>query len=272
MTFVVCNLLGPGEANYGLANQMFGVAATLSYAKDTNKTPLFPCLNNVQQFGNYHKNIFHKLNTSLPTEEVRFLYKEPNFRYSPILDYPNLMIEGYFQSEKYFCHNRQLILETLVLPREIEEQINSKYSDILNLDNTVAVHIRRGDYLSIFNGCFEILGDSYYRAAMKKMPSDSIFVFFGEHPEDVQYCRDAFSVKNGIYIQGEEDIVDLYLMSKMRHNIIANSSFSWWSAWLNNNESKRVIAPQKWFGKDHPTLSNSDVVTKDLIPNTWERL
>ena len=61
-------------------------------------------------------------------------------------------------------------------------------------------------------------------------------------------------------------------MSKIKNNIIANSSFSWWAAWLNKNKNKRVISPQKWFAPNHPTLWNSDEQTKDLIPETWDRI
>ena len=80
------------------------------------------------------------------------------------------------------------------------------------------------------------------------------------------------NTKRSFYVHGETDVVDMYLMSKMRNNIIANSSFSWWAAWLNENKDKKVIAPQKWFGKGHPTLSDNDRVTRDLIPINWERL
>ena len=108
----------------------------------------------------------------------------------------------------------------------------------------------------------------YYKEAMSKFDKKNTkFIVFSD---DLEWCQENF--ENVEFSTGQEDYEDFYDMMLCDHNIIANSTFSWWSAWLNNNESKRVIAPQKWFGKDHPTLSNSDVVTKDLIPNTWERL
>lgn len=272
MEFVTCNLLGPSATHFGLGNQMFGVAATLSHAQDTGRQALFPCLKQTEKYGNYSQNIFRNLNFSDLGEEIKFLYKEPEFSYLPLPDNPNLLIEGYFQSEKYFSHNKKLILDTFVLPEDLERYIFLKYSRIISMNNTISVHIRRGDYLSIFKGCFEILDKEYYQKAFSHFPEDSVFVFFGENTEDLEFCKRQFPVKKSFFIQGEKDIVDLFLMSKMKNNIIANSSFSWWPAWLNKNENKKIIAPQKWFAPGHPTMGDSDKQTKDLIPETWKRI
>jgi hypothetical protein len=272
MSFVTCNLLGPSATHFGLGNQMFGVAAALSYAKDTNKKALFPCLKQVGKYGNYSENIFRNLNLGDLEEKIKYFYKEQDFFYTPIPNKPNILLEGYFQSEKYFVKNKQLILDTFTLPEKTLQYLDMKYSRLLYMDNTVSVHIRRGDYLNQFKGCFEILDNDYYDAAFNKFPADNVFVFFGENPEDFDFCKKKFLLKKTFYIQNECDIIDLWLMSQMKNNIIANSSFSWWAAWLNRNKSKRVIAPQKWFGKEHPTLANNDEVTKDLIPFTWERI
>jgi hypothetical protein len=116
------------------------------------------------------------------------------------------------------------------------------------------------------------LGGEYYDDAFNRFPKNSVFVFFGENPEDLDHCRQTMGRNKSFYVEGESDIVDMYLMSRMKNNIIANSSFSWWAAWLNTFEDKKVIASQKWFGHDHPTLSDNDEVTKDLIPSGWERI
>ena len=83
--------------------------------------------------------------------------------------------------------------------------------------------------------------------------------------DDIKWCKDNFTEGPFIFVGGGEDYIDLHLMSKCKNNIIANSSFSWWGAWLNNNENKRVIAPKDWFGS-----SNSHLNTDDLIPGDWE--
>jgi len=272
MSFVTCNLMGPSATHFGLGNQMFGVAATLSHAKDTQKLAFFPCLKQVEKYGNYCKNIFRNLNLENIPDTINHFYKEQDFSFSAIPDKSNMLLEGYFQSEKYFENNKELILESFTLPDDLVNYINIKYSRLLYMQNTVSVHIRRGDYLSHFKGCFEILDNDYYDKAFSLFPSDSVFVFFGENPEDFDFCKSKFSLKKTLYIQGESDIIDLFLMSKMKNNIIANSSFSWWGAWLNVNKDKKVIAPQKWFGKEHPNLWDSDEKTKDLIPESWERI
>ena len=272
--FVTCRLHGPGAANFGLANQMFGVATALSYAKDTDQIALFPCLANTQEYGNYCENIFCKLNIDEPQTTVEHFYQEPRFQYTKIPTANNIALSGYFQSEKYFKHNRELILDTLTLPPQVEDYIEMKYSRLLYMENTVAVHIRRGDYTNIFKGCFEILGTEYYNKAFDEFQSDSVFVFFSDMDpaEHTAYCNENFSVQKSFHVNGESDIVDLFLMSKMKNNIIANSSFSWWSAWLNANPDKKVIAPQKWFAPTHPSLGNSDEAPKDMMPQGWKRL
>tara|TARA_R110000824_G_scaffold299828_1_gene487845 strand:- start:707 stop:1525 length:819 start_codon:yes stop_codon:yes gene_type:complete len=272
MNFVTCNVLGPGDDNYGLGNQMFNAAATLSHAKDTEKLALFPCLKQTEWYGDYCKNIFRNLDLSNLPGAINHVYKEQDFSFSLIPNKPNILLEGYFQSEKYFNHNKQLILDTFTLPDNIMNYINIKYSRLLDMKNTVSVHIRRGDYISHFKGCFELLDNDYYDEAFNQFPLDSVFVFFGENPEDFDFCKRKFSLKKTLHIQNESDIIDLFLMSRMKNNIIANSSFSWWAAWLNINKNKKIIAPQKWFGKDHPTLWNNSETTKDLIPERWTRI
>ena len=272
MHFVACNLLGPSEAHFGLGNQMFGAAATLSYAKDTQQDALFPCLTNRGKHGSYVDNIFRELCVRIPDHAPQHFYKEPSFRHVPIPAKNNILLEGYFQSEKYFKHNGDFIRNTFTATEELERYINLKYYRLLDMKNTVSVHIRRGDYTTKFKGCFALLDNEYYDKAFAQFSKDSIFVFFGEHPQDLEYCRNKFTTEKAFYVQGESDVVDLLLMSKMKNNIIANSSFSWWAAWLNQNKGKKVIAPQAWFGSAHPTLSNSDEVTQDLIPEEWERI
>jgi len=271
MSFITCNLLGPSATHHGLGNQLFGVAATLSHAHDTEKKAYFPCLKNKDRYGRYTENIFRKLNLDEPQEQIKNFYQEKNFWFSKIPNLPNLAVEGYFQSEKYFINNENIIRDTFTLPEYLESFLQSKYSLLLGLDNTVSVHIRRGDYLTNFKGCFEILDKEYYEKAFAYFDPNSVFVFFAENLEDFEFCKNTFQLKKCIYIH-EEEVLDLFLMSKMKNNIIANSSFSWWGAWLNQNQNKKVVAPQKWFGKENETFKNSDEITIDLIPKNWTRI
>ena len=123
MEFVTCNLLGPSATHFGLGNQMFGVAAALSNASDTGRKALFPCLKQVGKYGNYSQNIFRSLDFSDLPGPIKHYYKEPEFFHQPLPSKPDLLLEGYFQSEKYFIHNMQLLLDTFTLPGDLERYI-----------------------------------------------------------------------------------------------------------------------------------------------------
>ena len=97
---------------------------------------------------------------------------------------------------------------------------------------------------------------------MASLSPETKYLIFSDDP---QWCLDNFKMEKFRVVEGEQDWVDLYLMSECKNNIIANSSFSWWSAWLNSSPDKRIIAPQKWFGPDGPQDEY------DLVPSTWER-
>ena len=107
------------------------------------------------------------------------------------------------------------------------------------------------------------MGKDYYDEAMSRFPKGTKFVFFSD---DIEWCKETFGLsRRNIYIENQEDVLDLYLMSKIHNNIIANSSFSWWGAWLNEIEDKKVLTPPVWFGP-----KNTHLTMKDLIPESWE--
>lgn len=145
-----------------------------------------------------------------------------------------------------------------------------KYLELMEKRNAVAVHVRRGDYLSKENNNIfgNICTDAYYLQAietMARMVENPLFIFFSN---EIEWVRKNFPINDAIYVcqsdfNAYEDWYDLYLMSKCKHNIIANSSFSWWGAWLNNYKNRQVIAPQKWV--------NYDALT-DICPEEWIRI
>jgi len=120
--------------------------------------------------------------------------------------------------------------------------------------------VRRGDYLNNKDH-HPVLPISYYQKAIGAF-SDAQFVVFSD---DISWCKSHFDFSDTLlFIEDNDEVTDLYLMSLMKHHIIANSSFSWWGAWLCQNPDKVVIAPQLWFG---PAAVDHD--TKDLIPEVW---
>ena len=166
-------------------------------------------------------------------------------------------MKGYFQSELYFRHNRNKILN-LFSPLSTDlEYIKSKYQPYLD-NPLISLHVRRGDYLK-FPEVHPTCNIKYYKNALSEFPSKLKVLIFSD---DVDWCKQNFSGDRFIFIQ-EKDYISLHLMSLCTYNIIANSSFSWWGAWLNSSPNKVAIAPKQWFG------SKASHDPKDLIPKTW---
>lgn len=182
-------------------------------------------------------------------------YSEPKFSHTEIPYQQNLKLGGYYQSEKYL--NKEKILKLFKIDQTSKDYIDEKYGDILKT-NTCSIHVRRGDYLK-FPQNHPVMDMGYYRKGIDHIKADNYLIF----SNDLEWCKNMFKGDNVIHIEGNSDYIDLYLMSMCNNNIIANSSFSWWGAWLNQNPNKKVISPSKWFG---PSIGHD---TKDLIPNTW---
>lgn len=258
--FVVGHLMGQ------LGNQMFIVAATVSLALDYNAEPLFPGFlrpdDPLFKLPLHYEKVFFRLKAEEPNKSLAFTYREPEFFYTPIVFHPNMLLFGWYQSEKYFRHHKEEILDLLAPSQEIIDYLSSKYSAIINHPGTVSIHYRSyfkedPDELVYLNQ-----DKDYYVKAMMMFPEDAFFVVFSN---DIEWCKSTFaSIPRRIqYIEGETNYHDLYLMSFCKDHIICNSSFSWWGAYLNRNPEKIVIAPKKWFSPHYVRD------TKDLLPEEW---
>lgn len=183
----------------------------------------------------------------------------------------NCILEGCWQSEKYFLKNKNQIIQDFTFKHKPNDYYNQIINQITDFQ-TVSVHIRRGDYVNnsttlAFHGLCSI---DYYNNAISCIShkvANPLFIFISD---DIEWCKQYFNnIPNSIFIENNKgaDYEDLRLMSMCKHNIIANSSFSWWGAWLNNNANKIVIAPKQWFAN-----KEMQAQTKDLIPETWIKL
>jgi len=155
----------------------------------------------------------------------------------------NIKLDGYFQNEKYFNQYTKDILNLYKIDNITENYLTEKYST-LSFENTCSIHVRRGDYVDRqhFHPLQTI---EYYKQSISIIGDDTLFLIFSD---DIEWCKINLNfIKNKIFIIGNLDYQDLYLMSKCNHNIIANSSFSWWGAWLNQTKNKKVIYPSLWF-------------------------
>jgi len=248
----------------GLGNQMFQWAygKALSIIHGTELLLDTDYYN--YQYNNTHRNFelnkFPNLinDNSFPNNKPiieitdNFIYKE--FLYDKNNNY---YLNGYWQSEKYFSGISELIKQNF----KPDDKTLEKLKKIIK-KNSVSLHIRRTDYLTS-NGFHPIQMLDYYNEALEMIGNyDHILIF----SDDITWCKENLKYKNMIFIDGQDNIDDLWLMSLCKHNIIANSSFSWWGAWLNNNNDKIVISPKKWFG------DNSNLNYSDIIPNNWIKI
>jgi hypothetical protein len=182
-------------------------------------------------------------------------------------------VEGYFQTQLYFASFEEEIRRCFTFQREMSAN-SVKYRDKIMGCNAVAIHIRRGDYannpeITKIYGC---CSDSYYEESIRLVTEhvkNPHFFIFSDEQEWVKK-QGWFSNSQVTFVEGNSgsySYEDMWLMSLCKHNIIANSSFSWWGAWLNGNKEKLVIAPAKWFAD---AARNAE--TTDLIPGTWLRI
>jgi len=184
----------------------------------------------------------------------------------------NTYIEGYFQSEKYFIALRQEILNQFTFNSNVNSQTKS-LAEKINQKPSIAIHIRRGDYIKnkTINQTHGSCDLDYYKRALKHFDLNKYQLYF--FSDDINWVKKNFDfiTKNSCnfidWNNSTESWQDMYLMSLCDNFIIANSSFSWWGAWLSTNSNKKVIAPKVWF-KDK--IKNKQ--TNDLIPNSWARI
>ena len=174
-----------------------------------------------------------------------------------------LIFDGYWQSLSYFSPE---IINTLNFNTTLSKE-NLEIQSVVKSSNSISVHIRRGDYLNLQTVYGGICTKEYYTKAielMKVKVPNSLFVFFSD---DMEWVKQNFNKDGAIYVdwnRGKDSYTDMYLMSCCKHNIIANSTFSWWGAYLNKNRNKIVISPAKWF--------NTEINDIDIIPDNWIKI
>lgn len=215
------------------------------------------------------KGKFYNLIESLKPPKLRTYIKEPypyGFFPEILSSGDNIYLDGYWQSEKYFKAVEPIMRREFTVKEAFDSYLFRAITD----SNSVSLHVRRTDYVTN-SRAYKIHGtcsvDYYERAAnkIKKTVSQPHFFIFSD---DIDWAKNNLKLKASItFVEHgpEKNYEDLILMSKCKHNIIANSSFSWWGAWLNQNPTKIVIAPQKWF-------KDAKMSTNDLLPINWLKI
>lgn len=193
--------------------------------------------------------------------------REKGLAFNPSFDaLPNdVYLHGYWQSARYFHGAEDRIRRDYVFP-EVSNAQNAEMAARIGESLAISLHVRRGDYVAL--KAHVLCDQAYYEAALMRVldgleATPTVFVF----SDDPVWARDNLDLpceKVVVDFNGPEtDFEDMRLMSLCDHNIIGNSSFSWWAAWLNANAGKRVIGPARWFGD--PKLSNPDILPADWI-------
>ena len=216
------------------------------------------------------KTYLEKISEKTKPNHKRKIYREPFFHYDS--NFYNagqsVYLKGLWQSEKYFHRFKNEIRKAFEFNNDTIKEFTA-FTGKLSTQNSVSIHIRRGDYLAKIS--LEVLGllpSDYYSRGIELIRSkipDPVFYFFSD---DINWVKDHLQISQATYVStniAKTHIEDLYLMSRCKHNIIANSSFSWWGAWLNNSPDKIVIAPGKWFNKGPKD-------TQDLVPDEWIKI
>lgn len=252
-----------------LGNQMFQIATAVSFAFDNRcdfvvslERGIFKSMDGTEYPPtNYKNNIFRYIKFIDKLENYD-TWNEKDYSYLKIRhDFSkNLLLNGYFQSENYFKHNKQLILDLFRPTDEIKKYIKDKYGEML--EDSVSIHVRRGDRVKLTN-IMPLCDMEYYRKALLFFHDVKNVLVFSD---DIEWTKSTFIDKNFKIIEGEPDYMDLYIMSMCTNNIIANSTFSWWAAWLNKNPDKLIVSPNKWFSDEYE--HNID----ELIPKSWIKI
>ena len=249
--------------NGRLGNQMFQYAALVGIAKNLNYEYTIP--NNNELVNCF--TLESCTNRQLVDGDEVILHESHEFCENLLTECPDdVTITGYFQTEKYFENVRDIIRKDFTFNNEIKKFASSLYSD---LSDYVSIVVRRYEDNFDYVGCannHRNLPIEYYEESMNNFGVNQKYIICSNN---IEWCKNQKIFSRENIIINDIDVknkgyFDLCIISSCRDFITANSSFSWWGAWLGNNEDKKVLAPKKWYGDG---LSN--INTKDLIPEKW---
>ncbi|MBO4683439.1 MAG: alpha-1,2-fucosyltransferase [Alphaproteobacteria bacterium] len=261
----------------GLGNQMFQYAFGVLLGADVcYDTSWFDkCRNNKNITPREYELDFWNINPRLTNKpktrilgfiKVKKIIEHPANIYNPeLLKIKSGVIQGYFQVAKYYGPVRAQLLQDFT-PRNNPNAANKKILDLIHTTNSVSLHIRRGDYVKLqqVHGLCDL---DYYKRGIEyianKIRKPHFFIFSDDTEWVLENLKIDFPYTVVDINHGRDSAWDMYLMMQCKHNIIANSSFSWWGAWLNQNPAKIVIAPLRWF---------ADGTATDIVPQEWQRI
>jgi hypothetical protein len=237
-----------------LGNNLFQLATALSLSSEI--TICVPLVEEYQESLKYSATFFKGFPILNYIPDGIQIYEEPFYNYNQIPYTPgtDLIIKGYFQSYRYFERNQ--VLCQFSIDEKSNSFIMANYPEVIN-EKFTSIHVRRGDYLKMLYK-HPFCGLKYYLKAIEIIGKNENFIVVSD---DITWCKKHIKLKRVIFVENTSPIIDLYIQSFCVNNIISNSSFSWWGAYLNKSGGT-VVAPRLWFGFKHPQ-DLSDL----LLPN-----
>lgn len=252
-------------------NQLFQIAATIGIARRNRCEFVFPAWAYSRFF-------------EFPVPQIHHV-RQFQRRHSRTFAYEDIVIDratelwGYFQSYRYFEHCQDEVRHYFTPHHVVSHMLEAEFGDLLAA-RTCSVHVRRTDYVGDAMWT-ELAAGDYYERAMAQFAPDTTFVVFSD---DLEWCKERFRGRSHYFVEALSEAEDLFLMARCKGHIIANSSFSWWGAWLDPNKDKKVIAPANWVGAQATNPARryrykSSIGgfrgyfdTKDLIPPGWIKI
>ncbi len=251
---VIGNILGQ------TGNIFFQVATASALAWDNDADPYFPELAIVPSL--YH-HYFSRCKITPPSNKISYTWSEPKSSYIPIPYEQNMSLSGYFQSWKYFDHYKDRLV-TLFSPLKKDMQhIEKKYGHLLKSPITVGIQIR---YYGEEAPSFAQFGRDYFEKAMKLFPDESLFIVSSNNM-DFAKSQLPLEGRNIVFLEGEPPYIDFHLLTRCTHNIISNSTFGWWMAYLNLNPHKIIVCPAYWIAGKH--INPNPYPYPDIYPDSW---
>lgn len=271
---ISCDLMG------GLGNQLFQIFTTIAHAIKYKQPFKFLYKDFLGNRPTYWNTFLASLNIfTIKQRPTMTIIKETDFHYNPIkepVQNEDSMLKGYFQSHKYF-ETHWTTLTRLIRLEEQKTSIKEKY--LFKYDEIISMHFRLGDY-KYLQDCHPIMKYSYYKNSIQHIinatENNKLKILYFCEKEDagdvkliIKKLKEQFS--ECVFYKIDDDVVDwvqLLIMSLCRHNIIANSTFSWWGAYFNSHEDKIVCYPDMWFGPKLAPIND----TRDLFPDSWTKI
>lgn len=276
------------EIKEGLGNQMFQYAFLMSLKKKypntiilTDTSFYLKIWKNPKHAKYFLKKIFNLDRTNIILSLFIRIFRSAFYKidmnkiliYKPISHSTilkgSVYFSGYWQSEKYFESIQDKVRKVFKFKEPKSPHVITILNDIRESE-AVSIHVRRGDYLSNNHVYRNLNEDGFYEKAIslinERIPNAKFFVF----SDDSEWCEQIFTEENSCVVDcntGDNSYLDMFLMTQCKHNIIANSSFSWWGAWLNEHQDKIVISPKEWFATN--SIENC---MDDILPEDWIRI